>query len=73
VKRRKRRNGFRQSGAGGETRCTLEPPLRDTRIKVQTDDASPSACKFRFLLNGLAASELRQMLCALSAAAGADE
>jgi hypothetical protein len=44
VKRRKRRNAFRY---------TLEPTPRDTRIKVQTDDPSPSARQFRLALNGL--------------------
>jgi hypothetical protein len=48
----------------------LSPPPRDTRAKVQTDDPSPPAQELRLLLNGLAGSELRQMFCALSAAAG---
>ena len=61
VKRRERRHAFRQAGADGETRYTLEPPPRDTRIKVQTDDPSPSARQFRLQLNGLARTELRRM------------
>jgi hypothetical protein len=39
----------------------LSPPPRDTRIKVQTDDPSPSAREFRVPLNGLAPSALRRM------------
>jgi hypothetical protein len=40
----------------------LSPPPRDTR-QGATDDPSPSAQEFRFLLNELAAAELRRMFC----------
>ena len=42
---------------------TSSPPQRDTSLKVQTDDPSPSVRQFRLLLNGLATSELRRMFC----------
>src|SRR5262249_24925495 len=41
----------------------VSPPRRDTRIKVQTDDRSPSAHRFRLPFNWLAPSELRRMFC----------
>jgi hypothetical protein len=41
----------------------LSPPPRDTRLKVQTDDPSPSARRLRLPFNGLATSELRRIFC----------
>jgi hypothetical protein len=48
VKRRKRRNGFRQSGADGETRYTLSLPLRDTASGANRPTATVKAER-RFL------------------------
>jgi hypothetical protein len=63
VKRRKRRNGFRQSGADLKPVTPLSPPPRDTSIRHKPTHPSPSARQFRLLLNGLAASALRRMFC----------
>jgi hypothetical protein len=41
----------------------LSPPPRDTRIKVETDDPSPSARQFRLPFNWLAPSGLRRIFC----------
>jgi hypothetical protein len=62
VKRRKERNGFRQSGADGETRYTHESAAARYCIKCKPTHPSPSAHEFRLLLNGLATSALRRMV-----------
>src|SRR5262249_11950564 len=67
LKRRKRRNGFRQSGADGETRYTLESAAARYCIRCKPTHPSPSAHEFRLLLNGLATSALRRMFLQLTA------
>ena len=64
VKRRKRRNAFRQAGADWETRYTFEAAAAAC-VKMQTGSSVTIRLLILILLNGLAISELRRMVCGL--------
>src|SRR5207245_806047 len=54
-------NGLASARLRSCNRYTLS--RRDTCIRCKPTHPSPSACQFRLLLNGLAASALRRMFC----------
>ena len=59
-----RRNAFRQAGADWETRYTFEAAAAAC-VKMQTGSSVTIRLLILILLNGLAISELRRMVCGL--------